>query len=351
MVTRFHHAPADAGASRIRAGRLTTRSVTRALLLALSAAGFSIASGGAPAAQTAAGEWRHYGGNAASHKHSPLDQIAPSTVGRLRVAWRWPSPDNAVAEANPSLRPGAYQDTPLMVRGVLYTVTSLGQIAAIDPASGATRWIFDPRTWEAGRPGNLGFVHRGLAYWSDGARERLFLGTGQAYLLAVDARTGRLDPAFGDGGRVDLMDGVARAVRGCGLVIHSAAHVHIGWTGLAVARDINVLGTANVNYTMNQWYFVLGYWGAGTVHAFLYDGQFTPLAYVTGQQTAQHPFTSGGISFRGFGTNAWYVWDSITKFGAGGSPGMPRPPETPTSLPPIPDGLGTSLYISITNRP
>ncbi len=61
-----------------------------------------------------------------------------------------------------------YHDTPLMVRGVLYTVTSLGQIAAIDPATGQTRWIFDPESWKNGRPGNLGFVHRGLAYWSDG---------------------------------------------------------------------------------------------------------------------------------------------------------------------------------------
>ena len=86
-----------------------------------------------------------------------------------------------------------YHDTPLMVRGVLYTVTSLGQIAAIDPASGQTRWIFDPESWKIGRPGNLGFVHRGLAYWSDGTSERLLLGTADAYLIAMDAKTGQLD--------------------------------------------------------------------------------------------------------------------------------------------------------------
>jgi hypothetical protein len=49
------------------------------------------------------------------------------TIGKLTVAWRWTSPDNAVIEANPTARPAAYADTPLMVKGVLYTVTSLGQ--------------------------------------------------------------------------------------------------------------------------------------------------------------------------------------------------------------------------------
>jgi len=61
------------------------------------------------------GEWTHYGGNAASHKYSPLDQINKDNVGKLSVAWRWASPDNAVVEANPLARPGGYADTPLMV--------------------------------------------------------------------------------------------------------------------------------------------------------------------------------------------------------------------------------------------
>src|SRR5688572_19262800 len=57
------------------------------------------------------GEWTHYSGNAASHKYSPLDQINKDTIGKLQIAWRWPSPDNAVIEANPTSRPGPYNDT------------------------------------------------------------------------------------------------------------------------------------------------------------------------------------------------------------------------------------------------
>ena len=54
-------------------------------------------------------------------KYSPLDRINRANVGRLQVAWRWSSPDNAIAAANALARPGAYQDTPLMANGVLYT--------------------------------------------------------------------------------------------------------------------------------------------------------------------------------------------------------------------------------------
>ena len=190
---------------------------------------------GASAQAPADVEWRYYGGDAGSRKYSAAAQITPGNVGRLTVAWHWPSIDNAVVADNPTSRPGAYQDTPLMANGTLYTVTSLGQIAALDPATGTARWTVDPGSWKTGRPGNLGFVHRGLAYWSDGTKERLLLGTGDAYLLSVDAKTGTLDPAFGDGGKVDLMAGVARATRATTFTNSSAP---------IVSRNVVVVGAS-----------------------------------------------------------------------------------------------------------
>ena len=62
------------------------------------------------------------------------------------------SADNAIVKANPTARPGGYQDTPLMVNGVLYTTTSLGVYAAIEPGTGRTLWQYDPEIWKAGRP-------------------------------------------------------------------------------------------------------------------------------------------------------------------------------------------------------
>ncbi|MEY4094032.1 MAG: hypothetical protein RLZZ53_1231 [Acidobacteriota bacterium] len=180
-------------------------------------------------------EWTHYSGNAASHKYSPLDQINKDNIGKLQVAWRWSSPDNAVVEANPTARPGGYADTPLMVKGVLYTVTSLGQIAAINPASGQTLWSLDPGNWKTGRPGNLGYVHRGITFWSDGKIDRLLLGTHDAYLISVDARTGALDKAFGADGRIDLMGNLAHAVRATNYSV-SAAPV--------VVKDVIIVGAS-----------------------------------------------------------------------------------------------------------
>jgi quinoprotein glucose dehydrogenase len=183
----------------------------------------------------ARGEWTHYGGNAASHKYSPLDQINKNTIGKLAVAWRWASPDNAVVEANPTARPGGYADTPLMVKGVLYTVTSLGQIAAINPGTGQTIWTLDPGNWKTGRPGNLGYVHRGLAYWTDGKIDRLLLGTHDAYLISVDAKTGALDKSFGEEGRVDLMGSLAHAVRATNYSVTAAP---------VVCKDVIVVGAS-----------------------------------------------------------------------------------------------------------
>jgi glucose dehydrogenase len=154
------------------------------------------------------GEWRYYAGDAASTKYSPLDQITPANVTTLQVAWRWSSPDNDVVKANPTSRPGAYQDTPLMVNGVLYTATSLGAFVAIDPTTGRTLWQYDPETWKVGRPPNLGYTHRGVAYWSDGTARRIISGTHDAYLVSIDAETGKPDPAFGVNGRVDVVEGL-----------------------------------------------------------------------------------------------------------------------------------------------
>jgi quinoprotein glucose dehydrogenase len=159
------------------------------------------------------GEWRYYAGDASSTKYSPIDQISRANVRGLQVAWRWNSPDNEIVKVNPASRPGAYQDTPLMVNGVLYTETSLGAFAAIDPTSGRTLWQYDPEVWKAGRPPNLGYTHRGVAYWSDGAAKRIISGTHDAHLVSIDAETGKPDPAFGAGGRVDVIEGLPYADR------------------------------------------------------------------------------------------------------------------------------------------
>jgi len=157
------------------------------------------------------GDWTAYSGDKGSTKYSSLDQINKDNVDQLEVAWRWVSPDNAILEENPSKVPGGYKVTPLVVNGTMYTVTTYGIVAAINPTTGETLWTYDPKVWGGPRPGNLGFNMRGLAYWEDeNGAGRIILGTNRAYIYAIDAKTGKLISEFGDEGAVDMLEGLRR---------------------------------------------------------------------------------------------------------------------------------------------
>ena len=181
---------------------------TLAVTAAVSAASYLIAQTRPPA-----GEWRHYSGDTDGAKYSALAQIDKDNVRNLRVAWRWQTPDRALQLSDPQRRAGRNEQTPLMVNGTLYTVSGLGLVAALDPGTGATQWVYDPESYHAGVPNNGGFLQRGFAYWADGSRERLLVGTADAYLLSVDARTGKPDLGFGTRGKADLTIGIRDAVR------------------------------------------------------------------------------------------------------------------------------------------
>ena len=191
-----------------RLARTWRRAAAPAAALALwaTAAAPALAQDGAP------GEWRHYAGGVSGHKYSALNQISKANVQQLRVAWRYPSPDLAFQD-DPILRRSRNEDTPLMANGQLYSITGLGIISALDPATGEVRWVYDPESYALGRPNNGGFLQRGMGYWTDGTAERLLIGTADAYLLSLDARTGRPDPAFGDNGKVDLTIGIRDVAR------------------------------------------------------------------------------------------------------------------------------------------
>ena len=161
------------------------------------------------------GEWPAYAGTYAAARYSPLAQINRDNARNLHVAWRWKSPDAAVHHAHPEIGPSfANESTPLMVGGMLYTSTSLSQVAAIDAATGATKWLFDPKIYQngLGMPANLGWLNRGVAYWRNGDDERIVILTAFAQMIALDAKTGKVVPTFGSGGRVDLAEGLRRPV-------------------------------------------------------------------------------------------------------------------------------------------
>ncbi len=186
-------------------------------------------------------EWPSYGGDARSSKYSPLSQIDAKNVGALKVAWTWRSAEEELTKANPQLKTWAWEATPLMVGGVLYVSTSLSQVAAIDAATGKTKWVYDPESWKGTTPPNHGFVHRGVAYWADGADRRVLVGTGDCYLICLNAETGKPVATFGTAGRIDLTAGLGRAVDRAMYGVTSPP---------IVCRDVVAVGSSILDFPM-----------------------------------------------------------------------------------------------------
>jgi quinoprotein glucose dehydrogenase len=197
------------------------------------------------------GEWRTYAGDLGGTKYSPLDQIDGTNFSTLEIAWRWTSADgaldlDALRELHPEIGIRNFKTTPLMIDGVVYVSTPLALSAALDAGTGEVRWQYDPEAYRAApypHASVLSYNRRGLAYWAedDGRDARIFYGTNDGYLLAVDARTGQPVRSFGDNGRVDLAEGIPRAPRG------TTDQLGHSWLGVAsapiVAHDVVVTPT------------------------------------------------------------------------------------------------------------
>ena len=180
-------------------------------ITALAAAGPRTAAA-QPAADT---EWRHFGHDAANTKYSPLAQITPENFTDLEIAWRWTSIETEVTREREEIRPGPFKSVSLMIDGLVYLSTSLGQVAALDAGTGALVWSYDPRTYDRlDRPANMGWQHRGVSYWEDGRSDdaRVFIATHDLLLVALNARTGRQYADFGADGAVDLSTSLGRPV-------------------------------------------------------------------------------------------------------------------------------------------
>src|SRR5262249_54042621 len=151
------------------------------------------------------GEWPYYSGDNGARKYSPLDQINKDNVSQLRVAWRRPQLDPAVAALLPQnfRLSNNFRSTPLMVHGVMYASNAIGLAEAFDPETGRTLWVQKP----GGDDVAGGSTNRGVAYWNQGADERVFTFRGHT-LFALSAKTGQPIPHFGNKGAVDLNDGL-----------------------------------------------------------------------------------------------------------------------------------------------
>jgi len=200
------------------------------------------------------GGWPHYGGSLAGDRYAAPSGITPETVERLSQAWTYRTGD-ATAGRRFDGNPSRIRATPILVQGKLIVSTGFNRVYALHPATGEEIWKYDPKV-DFSRSYSEMFVSRGVAAWQGPAsvagacRTRVFLGTLDARLIAIDAGNGAPCADFGDGGEVDLSVGIRRyyewdysvtsppAVVGDVVVVGSA----VGDNGAAELQPGTVLG-------------------------------------------------------------------------------------------------------------
>lgn len=164
-----------------------------------------------------ASDWGSYGGDVYGSRFSSLDQIDRNNVAQLRVAWEYHTGE--LGEGFASAGKLTFESTPVLAYGMLYLETATNIVIALDPETGKQRWRYDPHIDRTRRYGEA--AARGLTAWEDETPgkqgtclRRLFTGTLDARLIALDALTGRPCEGFGTNGAVDLTQGIRIRDRG-----------------------------------------------------------------------------------------------------------------------------------------
>lgn len=167
--------------------------------------------------------WRVYRGDNGSTGYSSLDQINTGNVQQLELAWTYHCGD--AREGNRS----AIQCNPIIVNGKMYVTSPQLKLIALDPATGKEFWKFDPFKEQEATG-----VNRGVTYWEAGKDRRIFFAAGP-YLYAMDAETGLPVEDFGDGGHIDLREGLGRDPQGLAVWATSPGIIY---------KDLLIQGTA-----------------------------------------------------------------------------------------------------------
>ena len=156
---------------------------------------------------TANGEWRHYAGDLASTRYSPLDQIDASNFNDLELVWRMKT-DNFGPQPEYN-----FEGTPLMVDGVVYTTVGTRRaVVAVDAGTGEYLWMHRLDEGERGAATPRRLSGRGLAYRDDGGAGQIIYVTPGYQMIALDAATGQRVSSFGTDGIVDLMQNMDQEI-------------------------------------------------------------------------------------------------------------------------------------------
>jgi quinoprotein glucose dehydrogenase len=149
--------------------------------------------------------WDHYGGGQHGMQYSSLDQITRGNVAKLEEAWRYETGELGEGADEPF----AFQANPILAEGKLYVATGSAIVIALDPATGEEIWRHDPHLDSSKHYAEI--ANRGVSSWVDPdaepdapCRHRIFVGTLDARLIALDGATGMPCKDFGEQGQIWL---------------------------------------------------------------------------------------------------------------------------------------------------
>ncbi len=160
-------------------------------------------------------DWPAYGRDPGGSRYSPLTQITRENVKQLDIAWTYRTGE-LEAERKVPWHNATLETTPILIDGTLYFCTTFNRVVALDPEKGTERWRFDPVVDVTIPRADL--ACRGVSSWRDSSAaphaacaRRIFLGTVDGRLFALDAQTGARCADFGTNGEVNLTEGVGPA--------------------------------------------------------------------------------------------------------------------------------------------
>ena len=155
--------------------------------------------------------WPNYGNDPGGTRYSPALQIDRNNVGQLKVAWTFRTgalPHDAELDHK-----AAFEATPILVDDKLFLSTPYDHVIALNPETGAKLWEFAPKLelpYGASEVTSRGVSarHEKSAKAGQPCTLRIFIGTLDARLIALDGERGKPCTDFGENGEIDLAVGV-----------------------------------------------------------------------------------------------------------------------------------------------